>query len=72
MIKGTLGTPDDRLLRYEITNMLGQIIFVGKTTAPGGVINEQVTLSNDLANGMYLLNVNNEAEHAVFHFVIEK
>jgi len=72
IIKGTSGTAKDALINYEVTNMLGQVIYTTKATATSGVINEQVQLSNSLANGMYLLNISSANERKTIHFVIEK
>ena len=52
--------------------MLGQVIYKQNATTQNGSLNEQISLSNSLANGMYLLNVSSGTEHKVFHFVIEK
>ena len=71
MVKGIAGTDKDDV-EIEITNMMGQVVYTAKATATGGVINEQVLLNNDLANGMYLLDVRNGSEHKTFHFVMEK
>ena len=48
---------------------LPQIII---TDNVGGNINQQVQLGNNLANGMYLLNLRSATETSVFHFVIEQ
>ena len=70
-IKGTTGTTANDEIALEVTNMLGQVVYSGKTTAQNGVINEVLALNN-LANGMYLLNVHSGTETNVFHFVIEQ
>ena len=71
-ISGSLGIANDEVVSMEITNMLGQVIFKQNATTRNGSLNEQISLSNSLANGMYLLNVSSGTEHKVFHFVIEK
>ena len=55
----------------EITNMLGQVVYTGKIQATGGNIDQKITLGN-VANGMYLLNLGTDAQHTIFHFVIEQ
>jgi hypothetical protein len=52
--------------------MLGQVVYRNNVTAHNGNINELISLSNTLANGMYMLNLNSGNEHKVFHFVIEQ
>ena len=71
-IRGTVGSDKDETVTIEITNMLGQAVYNGTLTAASGVINEQVLLNSNLANGMYLLDIKNGNEHKVFHFVMEK
>ena len=71
-IKGSLGSTQDQEVELEVTDVLGQVIYKNKVTATGGKINEQVSLSNTIANGMYILNVHTASEHKAFHFVMEK
>ena len=71
-INGTIGSSQDERVAFEITNMLGQVVYRNSAFAAGGVINEEVSLSNSLANGMYLLNVKSGGESKTLHFVIEK
>ncbi len=70
-VKGNSGTASDEELTLEVTNMLGQVVYNKKITTQNGNINEQVQLSENLANGMYILNVRSGTENTVFHFVIE-
>ncbi len=71
-VKGNLGTLSDEEVTMEVTDVLGQVIYKSKVTARGGRLNETLTLSNTLANGMYILNVHSTTESKVFHFVIEQ
>ena len=71
-VKGNLATTIDEDITIEIVDILGQSIYKGNAIAIEGKINEQVVLSNTLANGMYLLNLHSNAEHYEFHFVIER
>ena len=70
-IKGSLSAGDDDV-SIEVTDMLGQVVYKDKLTVHNGNINQLVSLSNTLANGMYMLNLNSTSEHKVFHFVIEQ
>lgn len=56
----------------EISNVLGQVIYRKPVVISNGVLDENVQLSNTLANGMYMLNLKTSAENKVFHFVLEK
>ena len=71
-IKGSLGTTEDMSVSVEITNMLGQVVYKTELMAQNGNINEQVSLNNGVANGMYLLSLRSGVENKVFHIVIEK
>ena len=71
-VKCSLGTTSDEEVTLELTDLLGQVVFTGKTIAKGGNINEKITLLKTLANGMYLLNLRSEVESKVFHLVIEQ
>ena len=71
-VKGTLGTVSDEQATLEVTDVLGQVLYTSKVQSHGGRINETVTLANNLANGMYMLNVKSGTEKITFHFVIEQ
>ena len=71
-IKGSLGSLQDEEVSVEVTDVLGQVVYRSKSIVHGGKINETVTLSNTLANGMYMLNMHSGSADKVFHFVIEK
>jgi len=70
-IKGSVGNMDEEV-SIEITDMLGQVVYRNKVIANGGNINEPISLSNSMANGMYILNLNSGNEHKTFHFVMEQ
>jgi hypothetical protein len=69
-VKGTIGIAEDEAVTLEITNMLGQVVYTNKVMIHNSSINEQIALSNTLANGMYLLNIRTSAGNNVFHVVI--
>ncbi len=71
-VKGSLNSTTDQEATIEITNMLGQTVYSNKVIAKGGVIDEQINLGSNLANGMYLLNLRSGADTKVFHFVLEQ
>jgi GEVED domain-containing protein/type IX secretion system substrate protein len=71
-VKGSVGTTVDEEVTLEITNMLGQVVYSNKVIAQSGNLNEQIKLSNTLANGMYILNVRSGVDTKAFHFVIEQ
>ncbi len=71
-VKGTLSTNTNEEVSMEVTNMLGQSILVRKVDVRNGEINENVQLSSDIANGMYILTLRSEAGNKVFHIVVER
>ena len=72
VVNGTVGSVSDQVVTLEVTDVLGQVIYKGTTTAFGGKLNESINLSGNPANGMYLLNVQSMAENKTIHFVIEQ
>ncbi len=71
-IKGSLATTTDEDLAVEITDMLGQVIYRNKFRSDNGKVNQQIDLGNNLANGMYILNLSSGTDNKSFHFVIER
>jgi len=71
-LKGNLGIATDEAVSLEITDMLGQVIYNDKLMAHNGELNEKITLSNTLANGMYILSLRSANGNKVFHMVIEQ
>jgi hypothetical protein len=47
-------------------------VYKDKITVKNGKIYDHITLSNTLANGMYILNLSAATENRIFHFVIEQ
>ncbi len=72
VVKGSLGTTTDNDVTIEVTDMLGHVVYNNKVTATNGVLNEQIQLNGNLANGMYLLNLRTGSENIMFHLVIEQ
>jgi len=71
-VKGTLGASIDQEVSLEITDLLGQVIYTNKVIARDGELNERIQLSNNIANGMYMLNMHSDTNNKVFHIVIEQ
>ncbi len=71
-IKGSLGVQTDEEVSLEITNMLGQTVYRNTVTARDGNISEHVKLDNNIASGMYLLNLRSGATQNIYHIVIEQ
>ncbi|MBX2905846.1 MAG: Ig-like domain-containing protein [Taibaiella sp.] len=72
VVSGTVGSKADQAVTFEVTDMLGQVVYRGNTVARGGALNERIELTGTLANGMYMLNVSNGTDRKVFHFVLKQ
>jgi hypothetical protein len=66
---GAIGTED---MHITITNMLGQVVHKQNLTITNGNVNADITLTNALANGMYLLNMSTGAHTGTIHFTVGK
>jgi len=71
-IVGSISSVQDEIVMVEITDMVGRVVNKEYFIAKNGQINKQIALSNNLANGIYLLNLCSENENGVLHFAIEK
>jgi hypothetical protein len=71
-LKGTVDATNNEELNAEITNMLGQVVHKQKIATRNGVVDANIQLGGNLANGMYLLNLRSATANSVFHFVIEQ
>ncbi len=72
-LRGSVGVADgDEDVWLEIADMPGRTVFRKKIRAVGGLINEQVTLSDDMANGMYLLRIQHGGAGKVLHLVLKR
>jgi hypothetical protein len=77
LISGTLedqasaGAENTEVL-IEVTDMLGRNVYRATATAHYGQLSSELTLSNTLANGMYLLNLRTGSERKLFHVVVER
>ena len=69
-VKGIMSTTQDVEVTLEVTDVLGQVIYNNTVTAEGGRVNETISLSGTLANGMYMVNVHTATEQKVCHFVV--
>jgi hypothetical protein len=72
VIKGSVATIGNEAVTLEVTNMLGQVVYKNTVTTTNGAINERVTLTSDLANGMYILNVTAGSDRKSIHFVVKQ
>lgn len=67
----TIGQDNDDIA-FEITNILGQVVYSGKGKTHNGLFNEQIMLSESLANDTYILHLYTGSTNESIHFDINK
>lgn len=72
VIKGNIESAGNAEVTYEVTDMLGQTVHVGKAQLKNGIINEAVSLSSALANGMYMVSLHSGGATKVFHLALQQ
>lgn len=70
-ISGSLGTTDEAVF-MEVTNMLGQVVYTKNATAANGLLNEQIQINNNVADGIYILTLHAASGTGTIRFVIER
>jgi hypothetical protein len=70
-IKGSVAAINDPKIAVEITNMLGQVVYSKEVIAMKGIVNEEISLDNSIANGTYLLSMKSGADKKVVRLVVE-
>jgi uncharacterized protein YjdB len=70
-ITGNSGVVSSEEVEVEITNMLGQVVYRTRVMTQRGVINEQVQMNNNMANGTYMLTIKSRTNSRTFHFVMK-
>ncbi len=71
VVKGRIET-EGKEVNVDVTNMLGQVVYRGVLAVRNGSVEGHITLSNGLANGMYMLSVRTAGETKTFHFVMQQ
>ncbi len=72
-IKGALNKPvSNKEVVVKISNSLGQVVFTKTYPASGSTIDLPVVLNNDLANGMYQVNIVIDGEVSNLRFVLNR
>jgi bacillolysin len=70
-IKGRLVTSDETIT-IQVTNMLGQEVFLTNAVVSNNTIDRTIALQQSLASGAYLVNVTTSTGKQVFHMVVNK
>lgn len=62
----------DGMVDLAVTDMLGQVVYRGTGHVHAGTLDEKITLTAELANGMYILTVAGTEQSRAFHFVLKR
>jgi trimeric autotransporter adhesin len=71
-VKGNITTSSNEDVTIMVTDMLGQLVHQQNATVTNGMIDEHITLSNAIANGMYLISLRSSTQTTTFHMVVEQ
>jgi Zn-dependent metalloprotease len=71
VIKGSMGTAANTA-DIAVVDVLGKTIYTGVAQAKNGVVEQQLTLSNTIANGVYFVKVTSGDEHIVLRMVLNR
>jgi hypothetical protein len=72
VIRGSVGSANTEKVSVEITDIIGRQVYRNELTAKNGALNVRITLANDLANGMYIVNLRSGGLNKIVHMVIER
>lgn len=64
VLNGTVG--------IQVTDMMGKVVYTGKADVMNGVVNSELQLGGELANGTYLLTIRNGAASNTLHFTLQR
>jgi type IX secretion system substrate protein len=70
-LQSNLSTSANNNLTFEVTNLLGQVVYKNTLETNAGNISQQIKVDG-IPNGVYLLRINGEGENDVLRFTIEK
>ncbi len=71
-LAGKLVATEDGELTVTVMNMLGQTIYSSSMQVQNGNVDKQITLTNDLANGTYILNLRTDNGNRQYRFVVNR
>jgi len=71
-LTGKLAASSNDDVKYEVVNVLGQVVAKGETKAVSGNVDTRVDLGNSTAAGTYMLRVVSSEGEQVFHFVVSE
>ena len=70
-IKGMAGTANEAVA-IQVTNMMGQVVYKASATLQNGLLHEQISLGNEVANGLYLVQIITDGQPQVIKFSVNR
>jgi len=72
-IRGTIGESAGESVSFSVTDLLGQEVYSGAVeTGSGGLIQHHISLSDGVANGVYVLTMTSGENKKMIRFVVER
>ncbi len=71
-VKGNINGVVNGNIDVQVTDMLGKAVYMGKATVTNGVVDSELQLGDNLANGTYLLTIRNGEEQSTMHFTLQR
>ncbi len=71
-VKGNIAGVISGAVGIQVTDMLGRAIYTGNADVVNGLVDSELQLGSDLANGTYLLTIRNGAASNTLHFTLQR
>lgn len=71
-LTGTIGTANDNTVNIDIRDLKGSSVYQRAVTVRNGSLNEQLSLSGQLADGIYLVTVRTDTDEKQVKLVIKR
>ena len=72
VLKGDLGNTASKIAEIEVADMLGKTVYKSSASIVDGVIIKNISLSEQLANGTYLVRIKYDKQSQVVKFTLNK
>ncbi|MDR3680206.1 MAG: T9SS type A sorting domain-containing protein [Flavipsychrobacter sp.] len=69
-VNGNVG--DEKEVRIEVSNLLGQVVYATNHTVSNGILNQQLNLPSTIPNGLYQVKIKTNSAFEVIKFVLNK
>lgn len=70
-ISGTLAFNSNDV-KIEVVDMVGKILYSDNAILNNGMLNKSISLSDNIANGVYFIRITNQTEFATLKFVLDR